>query len=134
MLHYPTRPQRVQKLNDLGIHSISLDSIVNDHNLRLVENMRAVAWNGLEVAFDRLEKVWPGLQRENDRPFHVLILGSGMIGKHAVEAATKLGNIERNARQIECNGSGIDCPKCWAQPHPKSPGYGSFVATDGCAR
>jgi len=106
MLHYPTRPQRVKKLNDLGIHAISLDSIVNDHNLRLVENMRAVAWNGLEVAFDILETTWPGLQRDNGRPFHVLILGSGMIGKHAVEAATKLGNIERNTRQIEFNGLG----------------------------
>ncbi len=106
MLHYPTRPQRVKKLNELGIHSISLDSIVDDNNLRLVENMRAVAWNGLEVAFDLLEIVLPGLQRDNGRPFYVLILGSGMIGKHAVEAATKLGNIERNTRQIECNGLG----------------------------
>jgi alanine dehydrogenase len=106
MLHYPTRPQRVKKLNELGIHSISLDSIVDDHNLRLVENMRAVAWNGLEVAFDELEKVWPGLQRANGNPFHTLILGAGMIGKHAVEAATKFGNIERNTQQIENGGMG----------------------------
>ena len=106
MLHYPTRPQRVKILNELGINSISLDSIVDDHNLRLVENMRAVAWNGLEVAFDLLEKTESGLQRENGSPFRVLVLGTGMIGKHAVEAATKLGNIERNARQIETNGPG----------------------------
>jgi len=106
MLHYPTRPQRVETLNRLGIRSISLDSIVDDQNLRLVENMRAVAWNGLEVTFDIFEQMWPGLQRESDKPFHVLILGSGMIGKHAVEAATKLGNIERNTRQIESNGLG----------------------------
>jgi len=46
------------------------------------------------------------LQRGNGSPFHVLILGTGMVGKHAVEAATKLGNIERNARQIERNGPG----------------------------
>ena len=106
MLHYPTRPQRVKILNELGINSISLDSIVDDHNLRLVENMRAVAWNGLEVAFDLIEKTSPGLQRDNGSPFRVLVLGTGMIGKHAVEAATKLGNIERNARQIESNGPG----------------------------
>ena len=106
MLHYSTRPQRVEILNELGINSISLDSIVNDQNLRLVENMRAVAWNGLEVAFDHLEKLWTGFDRGNGNPIHVLILGTGMIGKHAVEAATKLGNIERNARQIESNGLG----------------------------
>ena len=106
MIHYPTRPQRVKILNELGINSISLDSIVDDHNLRLVENMRAVSWNGLEVAFDILEKSWLGLQRDHGSPFQVLILGTGMVGKHAVEAATKLGNIERNARQIESNQSG----------------------------
>jgi alanine dehydrogenase len=106
MLHYPTRPQRVKILNELGIHSISLDSIVDDHNLRLVENMRAVAWNGLEVAFDCLENKWPELERGSDSPFRILILGTGMIGKHAVEAATKLGNVERNTRQIELNGTG----------------------------
>jgi alanine dehydrogenase len=106
MLHYPTRPKRVKILNDLGINSISLDSIVDDHNLRIVENMHAVAWNGLEVAFDLFEKTWPGLKRGDGTPFHVLILGTGMIGKHAVEAATKLGNIERNAHHIENNGPG----------------------------
>ncbi len=106
MIHYPTRPQRVNTLNELGINSISLDSIVDDNNLRLVENMRAVAWNGLEAAFDSLENLWPGLQREDGRSFQVLILGTGMVGKHAVEAATKLGNIERNAGQIESNGTG----------------------------
>ena len=34
-----------------------------------------------------------------------LILGTGMVGKHAVEAATKLGNVERNNDHIEQKGS-----------------------------
>ena len=106
MLHYPTRPQRVRTLNRLRVNSISLDSIVDDNNLRLVENMRAVAWNGLEVAFDILEAIWPELVRKDEGPFRVLILGTGMVGKHALEAATKLGNVERNARHIEKNGPG----------------------------
>ncbi len=106
MLHYPTRPRRIQILHELGIHSISLDSIINDNNLRLVENMRAVAWNGLETAFDVLEKRWPGLLRPDGKPFQVLILGTGMVGKHAVEAATKLGDITRNNLHIENHGPG----------------------------
>jgi alanine dehydrogenase len=106
MLHYPTRPKRVQALRRLGIHSISLDSIINDNNLRLVENMRAVAWNGLETAFDVLENKWPGLMRPDGKPFHVLIVGTGMVGKHAVEAATKLGDITRNNLHIENHGPG----------------------------
>lgn len=106
MLHYPTRPKRIQRLKELGINSISLDSIVNDHNLRLVENMKAVAWNGLEAAFDVLEKRFPGLTRPDRKPLQVLIVGTGMVGKHAVEAATKLGNIERNNDHMVADGPG----------------------------
>ena len=106
MLHYPTRPKRVAKLKELGIKAISLDSIANDSNIRLVENMKAVAWNGLEAAFDWLEKVWPGLARPDNKPIQVLIIGAGMVGKHAVEAATKLGNIERNNDHMSSNGLG----------------------------
>ena len=106
MLHYYTRPNRIERLKKLGINSISLDSIANDNNLRMVENMKAVAWNGIEAAFDWLEKSWPGLIRPNKKPINVLILGTGMVGKHAIEAATKLGNIERNSDHIASNGPG----------------------------
>jgi len=106
MLHYPTRPARVQILKDLGTKAISLDSIVDDQNLRLVENMKAVAWNGLEAAFDVLEKRWPGLVRPDKAPIQVLILGTGMVGKHAADAATKLGNIERNNQHIQDGNPG----------------------------
>jgi len=106
MLHYPTRPKRVARLQELGINSISLDSIADDKNLRMVENMKAVAWNGLEAAFDWLEKHWSGLRRPDGKPINVLILGTGMVGKHAIEAATKLGNVERNNDHIASNGPG----------------------------
>jgi alanine dehydrogenase len=106
MLHYPTRPQRVQRLQERKINAISLDSIVDDNNLRLVENMRAVAWNGIEAAFDELSLTWPDLAKNPRDPFRVLILGTGMVGKHAVEAATKLGNIQRNNTHIEQGGPG----------------------------
>jgi len=106
MLHYPTRPKRIAILKKLGIKSISLDSIADDNNLRMVENMKAVAWNGIEAAFDWLEKEWPGLVRPDKKPINVLILGTGMVGKHAIEAATKLGNVERNNDHIASNGPG----------------------------
>ena len=106
MLHFPTRPIRVARLNKLGINAISLDSITNDNNIRLVENMKAVAWNGLEAAYDWLEKYWPGLVKPDKKLIQVLIFGTGMVGKHAVDAATKLGNIERNNDHIASNGPG----------------------------
>lgn len=105
MLHYPTRPKRIDRLQALGLKSISLDSIVNDAGIRLVENMKAVAWNGLETAFNVLERRWPNLLRSE--PWRVLILGTGMVGKHAIEAATKLGNEERNATHMERGGPGV---------------------------
>lgn len=106
MLHYPTRPERVQSLQQRHINTISLDSIIDDNNIRLVENTKAVSWNGLEVAFDILEKRWPGLERAERKPWKVLVIGTGMVGKHAVEAGTKLGNIERNNDHIKRNGPG----------------------------
>ena len=106
MLHYPTRPKRVERLRELGIRSISLDSLADDNNLRMVENMKAVAWNGLEAAFDWLEQEWTSLVRPDQKPIHVLILGTGMVGKHAIEAATKLGNVERNNDHMASSGPG----------------------------
>ncbi|MEA4910427.1 MAG: hypothetical protein VB089_22590 [Anaerolineaceae bacterium] len=106
MLHYPTRPLRVERLKNCGIDSISLDSIVDDTNIRMVENMKAVAWNGIEVAFDVLEQRWPGLLRAGDQPWKVLVFGAGMVGKHAVDAGSKLGNIERNNEHIQQKGPG----------------------------
>lgn len=104
MLHFPTRPMRVERLRQLEINAISMDSVANDINLRLIENMHAVAWNGLDAAFSVLEERWPGLIR--DEPFKVLILGSGMVGKYAADAAAKLGNIERNSQHIADKGPG----------------------------
>lgn len=106
MLHFPTRPRRVERLHRLDLRAISMDGIANGYNVRLVENMKAVGWNGLEVAFDWLEKQWPDFNLPHGGPVRVLILGAGMVGKHAVEAATKFGNIERNMALMEGDGPG----------------------------
>ncbi len=107
MLHYHTRPQRVARLQALGIKAISLDSIVNGSGIRLVENMNAVAWNGLETAFDVLEERFAGLRKDNGEPFRVLVLGTGMVGKHALDAATKFGSRARNESHIATSGMGV---------------------------
>lgn len=103
MLHYPTRPNRVKLLKKHKINSISLDSIIDDQGMRLIENMKAVGWNGLEAAYDVLEQRNGTLLREDGMPWNVLILGTGMVGRYAVDAACKLGNSERYADYIEQN-------------------------------
>ncbi len=107
MLHFPTRSIRMNNLRDMGIKAISLDSIENDFGVRLVENMRAVAWNGIEAAFDDLEEKYPHLLREQTRPWSALVVGSGMVGKHAVDAATKFGKRSRNRKHMDLEGEGI---------------------------
>lgn len=107
MLHFSTRPKRVRRLHDLGLEAISMDSITDDHGRRLVEDLKAVAWNGLEAAFEALASGWPDLERPDRGPVQVTIMGAGGIGKHAVEAATKFGDLARNARYAEAGLSGV---------------------------
>ena len=107
MLHYATRPQRVVLLQELGINAISLDSIVDRRGIRLVQNMKAVAWNGLEAAFDVLEERFEGLRKNNGEPFRVLVMGTGMVGKHAFDAATKFGSRARHVGLADSESSGV---------------------------
>jgi len=108
MLHYPTRPARVRRLLELGIDAISIDSIVDDHGQRLVENMRAVGWNGLDAAFEALSRTCPWLTDPARGPLRVAVLGPGMVGKHAVEAATKYGSFERDATLTDMGLPGVE--------------------------
>jgi len=109
MLHYPTRPTRTATLQQLGLNAISLDSIANDQGVRLVENMKAVTWNGLEVAFGLLADYWGESIRPDGKPIQALLLGTGMVGKHAVDAVAHLGNIKRNNQIIEKGYPGAVC-------------------------
>ena len=94
MLHFPTRPRRVALLNEIGLEAISLDSIKDDVGRRLIENLRAVAWNGVEVAFRILKEHYPppGLEDPNRLPVKVTVLGAGAVGMLAIQAAIRYGN------------------------------------------
>lgn len=107
MLHFPTRPRRVAMLKERGLRAISLDSIENDAGVRLVENMRAVAWNGLDVAFATLWEDHKERFAGGADPVRVFILGTGLIGRHAVDAATKLGDAARNRAYMDAGGPGV---------------------------
>ncbi|HEX6131192.1 MAG TPA: alanine dehydrogenase [Actinomycetota bacterium] len=107
MLHFPTRPARVARLRGLGIDAIALDVIADDDGGRLVVNSGAVAWNGLEAAFDVLEATWTAFADPGRPPAQALITGAGAIGRHAVEAATKFGNGERRDRLMRAGVPGI---------------------------
>ena len=96
MLHYPTRPQRVDFLKSLGIEALSLDSLKDETGRRLIENLRSVAWNGLEVGFQILHRTYPspGLESNKRGPVYATILGVGAVGIHAVQAASRYGDMK----------------------------------------
>jgi alanine dehydrogenase len=95
MLHYGTRPQRVALLRSLGVEAISLDSIRDDVGRRLIEQLRTVAWNGLEVAFRVLLRTFPppGMESPRRAPVHATVMGIGAVGMHAVQAASRYGDM-----------------------------------------
>lgn len=95
MLHFPTRPQRVAKLRELGVEAVSLDSITSDAGVRLVEYTESVGWSGVEAAFEALWRFAPWRVEPGKEPIHVTVFGSGLVGRHAVDAATKYGRRER---------------------------------------
>jgi len=96
MLHYPTRPDRTDFLRSLGIEAISLDSIKDDSGRRIVENLRSVAWNGIEIAYQTLKTIYPspGFESPQRQPIHVTLLGSGAVGMHVLQAAIRYGDSE----------------------------------------
>jgi len=94
MLHYGTRPKRVALLHSLNVCCISLDAIKDDSGRRLVENFQAVAWNGMEAAFQMLQKTYPapGFFSPKRQPIQITLLGAGALGAHTVRAAVRYGN------------------------------------------
>ena len=109
MLHYPTRPHRVEILREMGLEAISLDSIKDDVGRRLIENLRAVAWNGVETSFKVLKEHYPppGLEDPNRLPIKVTVLGAGAVGMFAIQAAIRYGNEETWRYMASIGATGV---------------------------
>jgi alanine dehydrogenase len=108
MLHYPTRPQRVELLRSLGLEAVSLDSIKDDSGRRLIENLRAVAWNGVSAALQVLRRTYPGgFEAPARPPIRVTLLGAGAVGVHVVVAATRYADEALRARLAAAGVPGV---------------------------
>jgi len=108
MLHFATRPERVDLLQGLGIEAIALDMVTGDDGRRLVQNLRDVARNGLACAFDALERRWPPLLSRSRPAVSVTVMGAGGVGKHAIEWAAKCGDEARNERFVREGLPGVE--------------------------
>ncbi len=100
MLHYPTRPGRVADLRRRKLEAVSLDSIKDDSRRRLVENLQAVAWNGVREAFVVLRRIYPppGFDNPGRGPIQVTLLGAGAVGGYVVRAAATYGEPDLRRR------------------------------------
>jgi alanine dehydrogenase len=109
MLHFPTRPVRVDDLRRRGLEAVSLDLIRDDSGRRLVENLKAVAWNGVRQAFVVLRQVipTPGFDSPQRPPIRVTLLGAGAVGSHVVGAATSYGDPELRRRLAAGGVAGV---------------------------
>lgn len=109
MLHYPTRPKRTEFIRSLGVEAISLDSIKDDVGRRLIENLRSVAWNGMEVAFRTLRIIYPapGFESPHRDPIRVTLLGAGAVGVHVVQAGIRHGDPQLWREMIERGVPGV---------------------------
>jgi len=108
MVHFPTRPDRIAKLTALGLRAVSLDSVVDDHDNRLVENLAAVGWNGVQHGFRALHRVWPALEDPLRPAMRALILGAGAVGAHAVRATAAWGDRKWRSEQVARGVRGVE--------------------------
>jgi alanine dehydrogenase len=109
MLHYPTRPERVRLLHSLDLEAVSLDSITDDNGRRLIENLRAVGWNGMHAAFRVLQDTYPrpGFDSPARSPITVTLLGAGAVASHAMRAAVRYGDVNLHRRMARAGVPGI---------------------------
>ena len=109
MLHFPTRPERIDYLRSLGVEAISLDSVKDDSGRRLVENLEAVAWNGVEAAVRVLSSIYPppGFESADRPPVNVTLLGAGAVGTQVVRAAINYGDGRLRRRLAQAGVPGV---------------------------
>jgi alanine dehydrogenase len=80
--------------------------VKDDVGRRLVENLRAVGWNGVEVAFETFASVCPppGVEDPHRNPIKVTVMGAGAVGMYAIQAASRYGN-EATWKKMAASGA-----------------------------
>jgi alanine dehydrogenase len=99
----------VALLCSLGIEAISLDSLKDDSGRRLVENLKSVAWNGTQIAFRTLQKIYPspGFDSPQRKPIRVTLLGAGAVGSFVLQAAVRYSDDALRKRLVEAGAPGV---------------------------
>lgn len=107
MLHYPTHPDRLKLMLELGLKPISMDSVMDGDGKRLIEHLQGTSWNAVWAGFRALAKTFPALRDPTRRPLEAVVVGAGPVGRYAAEAATKYGDVALHKELLALNIPGV---------------------------
>lgn len=88
MIHFVTHQKRCISLNNRGVFMFAMDSVVDDFGRRMIEFTQGTTENAIHSAVKQFLKNKPDANE-----IRFLILGSGMVGKAAVDTAIHASNI-----------------------------------------
>jgi alanine dehydrogenase len=82
MIHYPSRPSRVEYLLEKKIHSISLDSITGIDG-RTIYDRVGTSQAGVRIGYELIRNISNGFENLDTESLKVVILGGGGVGSQA---------------------------------------------------
>lgn len=86
MLHYPTRELRNNLLKKQGINCFSMDSMVDDDDVRIFVNYKGTSWSAVKKGFDELKNRMEDFYSANRKPIIATIIGLGYVAQQAARA------------------------------------------------
>ena len=100
MCHYSTRQLNVELFQRKKIKSFSMDSIVDDYNMRLFVDYFRTAYNGSRTAFKELKESMDNFYSINREPINVTIVGVGSVAQNCAKSFEILGDEEFLGKNI----------------------------------
>lgn len=94
MLHYETRETRNKLLMEKGLICYSMDSLVDDDNMRLLVNYKGTSTSAVRVGFNELKKRMPNFNLEEREPINAIIIGLGSVAQWAARALEEVSDEE----------------------------------------
>lgn len=94
MCHYSTRELNVELFMRKKIKTFSMDSIVNDDNMRIFVDYFRTAYNASNIAFNELKKTMADFYSPTRRPINVTVIGVGSVAQNCAKSFEILGDQE----------------------------------------
>ncbi len=94
MLHYETRESRNKLLTEKKLVCYSMDSLVDDDNMRMLVNYRGTSGSAIRIGFEELKKSMPDFYSENREPINATIIGLGSVAQGAAKALEEVSDKE----------------------------------------